>query len=81
MTEDIYNQVVTILTESTTDFDINKNDAVPDANLIDDLGMDSLDFIEFIMELETEFEISIPDDLAENIETIQDVVDLVTKLK
>ena len=45
-----------------------------EASLIDDLGADSLDTVELIMELEKEFNISIPDDQAEKIATVGDAI-------
>lgn len=48
-----------------------------DANLKDDLYADSLDVLELIMELEHEFNISIPDDSVENIDTVKEVITLV----
>jgi len=47
----------------------------PEANLLDDLGADSLDVVELVMALEEEFQIEVPDDHVENIRTIADVVD------
>ncbi|MEE2703013.1 MAG: acyl carrier protein [Myxococcota bacterium] len=47
---------------------------VPEANLLDDLGADSLDVVELVMALEEEFSIEFPDDDVENIRTIQDIV-------
>ena len=43
---------------------------VENASFIDDLGADSLDTVELIMEFEKEFNLSIPDDQAENISTV-----------
>ncbi len=53
---------------------IDEDQVQPNANFINDLGADSLDTVELIMELEKEFEISIPDDQAEQIQTVQDAV-------
>lgn len=50
----------------------------PEANIKDDLGADSLDVLELIMELEQEFNITIPDDAVENIVTVQQALDCVT---
>lgn len=50
---------------------------VPEANLLDDLGADSLDVVELVMALEEEFSIEVPDDDVENIRTIQDIVSYV----
>ena len=48
------------------------------ASFTNDLGADSLDTVELIMELEKEFGMSIPDDQAEKISTVQDAVDYIT---
>ena len=50
---------------------------VPEANLLDDLGADSLDVVELVMALEEEFNIEVPDDDVENIRTVRDVIDYV----
>lgn len=44
---------------------------------IEDLGADSLDIVEFIMALESEFDIEIPEEEAENVSTVGDVVDYI----
>ena len=55
--------------------DENKvNDA---ASFIDDLGANSLDTVELVMAFEEEFEIEIPDDAAEKIQTIKDAIDFI----
>ena len=53
--------------------DIIKNDT----SFIDDLGADSLDIVELIMSLEEEFDIQIPDNEAEKISTVGDVVEYI----
>ena len=50
---------------------------VPDASFIDDLGADSLDTVELIMQLEEEFGIEIPDEDAEKITTVKKAVDYI----
>ena len=52
-----------------------------EASFVDDLGADSLDTVELIMELEEEFGIEIPDEDAENITTVGAAVDYVEKNK
>ena len=47
-----------------------KDEVTNEASFVDDLGADSLDTVELIMEFEKEFNISIPDDQAENIATV-----------
>ena len=51
----------------------------PEASFVDDLGADSLDVVEMVMALEEEFEIEIPDEDAEKLVKVQDVVDYVDK--
>lgn len=48
-----------------------------DASFVDDLGADSLDIVELIMGLETEFDIEIPDEDAEKIRTVGDAVNYI----
>lgn len=57
------------------------SDVKEQTNLEETLGMDSLDRVELIMEIEKEFGITIPDDNAENAITTKDCVDLVVKFK
>jgi acyl carrier protein len=49
---------------------VDEKDIAPEANFIQDLGADSLDTVELIMEFEKEFDVSIPDDQAEHIQTV-----------
>ena len=51
-----------------------KEEIVPEASFIDDLGADSLDIVELVMAMEEKFDIEIPDDDAEKIQTIGDAV-------
>ena len=51
---------------------ITRGEIVPEASFIDDLGADSLDIVEFVMAMEETFDIEIPDDDAEKIQTIGD---------
>lgn len=61
--------------------DCNQEDSTNlESNLRDDLGADSLDEIEICMELEKEFNISIPDSLMEGVKTVQDLYDTVEKV-
>ena len=52
-----------------------------ESTFIDDLGADSLDIVELIMAFEEEFNVEIPDEAAEKIKTVQDVVDYIEKHK
>ncbi len=51
---------------------VDESEVTPEASFTNDLGADSLDTVELIMEFEKEFNISIPDDQAENIGTVGD---------
>ncbi|MFW5999206.1 MAG: acyl carrier protein [Halanaerobiaceae bacterium] len=53
---------------------VDKAEVTPDAFFIEDLGADSLDVVELVMAFEEEFNIEIPDEDAEGIETVQDAV-------
>lgn len=53
---------------------VSKEQAVLQASFLDDLGADSLDIVELVMSLEEEFDIEIPDDDAEKIQTIGDAI-------
>lgn len=53
---------------------VDANDVTPEASFDNDLGADSLDTVELIMEFEKEFKISIPDEAAESIKTVGDAV-------
>ncbi len=54
--------------------DVDYNDVVPQAALIDDLGADSLALVEMIMTMEEEFDIEVPDDDAEMLVTVENAV-------
>ena len=58
---------------------VGKEEIVSEASFIDDLGADSLDNVELVMALEEEFDIEIPDDDAEKIQTIADAFAYVKK--
>ena len=53
---------------------VDENEVTPEASFTNDLGADSLDTVELIMELEKEFNIAIPDDQAEKINTVGDAI-------
>ncbi|MBW2094921.1 MAG: acyl carrier protein [Deltaproteobacteria bacterium] len=58
---------------------VSEDDVVPEASFVDDLGADSLDQVELIMAMEEEFDVSIPDEDAEKIGTVQDAIDYIEK--
>lgn len=56
---------------------VDDKDVIPQANFVKDLGADSLDVVELIMEFEKEFNVAILDEDAEKLHTIQEVVDFI----
>ena len=62
-------------------FEIDPEKITMDTNLIDDLGADSLDVVELIMNIEDEFGVSISDEEAVNLVTVQKIVEFLEKLQ
>ena len=56
---------------------VDEAEVTPTASFTDDLGADSLDTVELIMEFEKEFDIQIPDDKAEKIATVGDAISFI----
>ncbi len=77
MTE-IATKVVSIITDK---LGVEESQVVPEASFTNDLGADSLDTVELIMELEKEFDLSIPDEEAEKIVTVGDAIAFIEKAK
>ena len=55
----------------------DKDKVTPDTSFVNDLGADSLDTVELVMELEEEFDINIPDDAAEKIQTVGQAIEFI----
>jgi acyl carrier protein len=60
---------------------VDESEVTNEASFTNDLGADSLDTVELIMEFEKEFDIAIPDEEAEKIETVGDAVSYLTGAK
>ena len=58
---------------------VDKSEVTLEASFTNDLGADSLDTVELVMEFEKAFDISIPDDQAENIKTVSDAITYLEK--
>lgn len=71
MSQDVEAKIKAIIVDK---LGVDESEVVADANFTNDLGADSLDTVELIMEFEKEFDISIPDEDAENIATVGDAV-------
>ena len=72
--EEIFEKVKGIIVEQ---LGATESSVTMEASFIDDLGADSLDIVELIMALEEEFDIEIPDEDAEKVVTVSDVVDYI----
>ena len=73
---DITNRVKKIVVEH---LNVDEGKVSDDASFIDDLGADSLDTVELVMAFEEEFDIEIPDDAAETIQTFGDAVKFINE--
>ena len=71
MPADTFERVKKIIVEQ---LGVEENEVTPEASITDDLGADSLDQVELVMALETEFNLDIPDEEAEKIKTVGDAV-------
>lgn len=60
---------------------VDEKDVTMDANFANDLGADSLDTVELIMELEKEFDLQIPEEAAEKIATVGDAIAFIENAK
>jgi len=76
MNQEIFARVQEIVSEQ---LDKSKEEIKPDSNFAEDLQADSLDVVELVMALEEEFEVEIPDEAAENIQTVQAAVDYISE--
>ncbi|MDX1739822.1 MAG: acyl carrier protein [Rhodothermales bacterium] len=76
MSNDIASKVSAIIVEK---LGVDESDISPEASFTNDLGADSLDTVELIMEFEKEFDLTIPDEEAENIATVGDAVTYLTE--
>ena len=75
-------EIATKVTSIITDkLGVEESQVVPEASFTNDLGADSLDTVELIMELEKEFDLSIPDEEAEKIVTVGDAIAFIENAK
>ena len=72
----VQDRVIDIVAEQ---LGVDKDKVTPETSCVNDLGADSLDTVELVMELEEEFDISIPDDAAEKIQTVGQAIDFIEK--
>ena len=74
MSEDISQRVVEIICKQ---LNVEEDKVKPETNFVNDLGADSLDIVELVMELEETFSMSIPDEDAEKIGTVAQAIDYI----
>jgi len=74
MDSKIFEQVKTIVIDQ---LEVEAEQVTPEASFATDLGADSLDTVELVMAFEEEFKVEIPDDAAENIQTVGDAVNFI----
>jgi acyl carrier protein len=74
----IEEKVIEIIVEQ---LDVTREECVPEASFIEDLGADSLDLVELIMAMEENFGIEISDEELQKIRTIQDSINFIKKKK
>ncbi|WP_368487675.1 acyl carrier protein [Clostridium sp. BJN0013] len=70
----IFEKIQKIISEQ---LGIDSEEISLESSFIDDLGADSLDIVELIMAVETEFDLEIPDEEAEKVKVVGDVVDYI----
>jgi acyl carrier protein len=73
---DVVEKIKKIISEQ---LDVSEDAVILTASFVDDLGADSLDQVELIMAMEEEFDITIPDEDAEKIATVQHAIDYINK--
>ena len=76
MNQDIFDKVKKIVVEQ---LDVKADAVKPEASFANDLGADSLDTVELVMALEEAFDIEIPDEVAEQIDTVEKAVNHIEK--
>ena len=75
---DVKSQVVSIIVDK---LGVDEGEVTNEASFTNDLGADSLDTVELIMEFEKEFNIAIPDEQAENIQTVGEAIKYIEEKK
>ena len=76
MADDSQQKVIDLIVDQ---LGVDADNVTPEAHFIDDLGADSLDTVELVMAFEEEFDIEIPDEDAEKLETVGNAIDYLNK--
>ncbi|MGK7914971.1 MAG: acyl carrier protein [Prochloraceae cyanobacterium] len=78
MNQEIFEKVKAIVADQ---LEVKPEEISPESNFANDLGADSLDTVELVMALEEEFDIEIPDEAAEQIDTVGKAVEYISEKK
>ena len=73
---DIKEKVISIIVDQ---LGVEKETIKPESAFVDDLGADSMDIVELVMAFEDNFSMQVPDQEAENIKTVQDAINYISK--
>ena len=73
---EIEEKVIQIVSEQMS---VDKGEIKRETSFVNDLGADSLDTVELVMELEDEFDLTIPDEEAEKLKTVGEAIDYIKK--
>ena len=73
---EVFEKVVSIVSEQLS---VDKAEISKETSFVNDLGADSLDTVELVMELEDEFDMNIPDEEAEKLQTVGAAIDYILK--
>ena len=74
----IFDDVKAVVVEQ---LNVSADEVKPESKFVEDLGADSLDVVELVMALEEKFDVEIPDDQAEKIQTVQNAVEFIENIK
>ena len=76
--EELFDSIKSMIVEQ---LGVDEGSITEDSSFIDDLNADSLDMVELVMAMEQEFDIEIPDDVAEKVSTVKDAIDYIQGLE
>ena len=76
--EELFNSIKQMIVDQLGGVD--EDTITEDSSFVDDLNADSLDMVELVMAMEQEFDIEIPDDVAEKVVTVKDAVEYIQSL-
>ncbi len=74
MSAEIETKIIKIVSDQ---LNVDESEISPDSSFVDDLGADSLDTVELVMAFEEEFDVEIPDEDAEGIQSVQNAIDYI----